>query len=278
MELEVELKEEYKEALSYIVEERQGVFDSTLDSQVLVKLGVNPKAFLRRMKQEEFLAPIQWGRYAVTSLVSAEHNPLYHGSEVLPSILLGRLNTPYYISWHSALSHYHLLESASTTIYAATIKPKAPLKSNIGNVHFVCLSKDKFFGYKKISVDGYQVCMATPEKALLDSFNIYGYSGAFPGVVSALIIAKEKGIINGRKMAKFALQMESPSLNRRIGFLMDRYGIEGSEELLPYLGRTYAVPIKPGSYKKSEYGFNVNQKWRVVEDKLLLYTAENLKC
>jgi predicted transcriptional regulator of viral defense system len=264
-------------AYSQILEKNRGLFNYSLESRELESLGVNPKNFVARMKKRGLLESIQRGRYVTTlSPIKGYLPPRYH-PELIPSILLSSLSTPYYISWHSALSYYNLIESASNTTFAAVIKEKCSFKSPLGNVRFVCISSKKFFGYKDIKIDGYKILMATPAKAILDSFILPENSGSFSVLISSFKEGYRNGLFDGEELVKIALRLEMPSLNRRLGFLMDRYNIAGSDLLLPYLGRSYAVSLNPGSYKKNEFNFKTNRKWRVVEDELLLDTAENLK-
>jgi predicted transcriptional regulator of viral defense system len=271
------LKVNEQEVLDYLIKEKRGIFDLVLDKPLIESKGLLSPVFVKKMKALDLIQPLQWGRYVVASKEKPTTSPLYYNSEVLPKILLERLKMDYYLSWHSALWHYGLIDQQSSTIFTAIKERKKDFRSNALSVKFVTISSTKFFGFKTVSFLGHKVNMATPEKGLVDCFDHPEFAGPYGVVVNALKEAWDKGLITGEALTKTILQMDSPTLNRRLGFWMERYEIPGSEKLLPYLGRGYAVLLSPGRYQKSELPWKVNRKWRILEDEQIIYTAEHLK-
>ena len=276
MEIEL-LNKQDEEVVSYFVRQKKGLLDTYLDKKYLNDHLNSPRSFIRRMKEDGVLRSIQWGRYIVTSKENPQKNPLYHSFEVLPKLLLERLGMEYYVSWHSALWYYGLLDQQSGTITAAITGRKVNYESETIGVRFVSLSKGKFFGYTERSISGHRINMAVPEKALIDSFAHPDLSAPYSVIVNSLREAAQDKLISGNKFAKMCLRMESPALNRRIGFWMERYEIDGYQELLPHLGHKYAVSLAPGPYEKTETATKVNRKWKVLEDIQIIYTVEHMK-
>lgn len=74
---------------------------------------------------------------------------------------------------------------------------------------------------------------------------------------------------------ELALRFERPSLNRRLGFFMERYEIAGAEPLWTRLGKGYAVTLAAGVQPEDEAG--VENRWGVRLDRTLLAGADRPK-
>ena len=85
--------------------------------------------------------------------------------------------SPYYFSYLASNSHYGFTTQMPFTYFIATTKKKASVEWQSVAFEFVTLSKCKFFGYKAAEVFGVEVCIAEPEKSIVDSFDKPHYAG-----------------------------------------------------------------------------------------------------
>jgi predicted transcriptional regulator of viral defense system len=105
------------------------------------------------------------------------------------------------------------------TYFVATTKKKPSAKWQSAAFEFVTLSKYKFFGYKPALVFGVEVCMAEPEKSIVDSFDKPHYAGGIEQL--ARIVWRGFPRVNQDLLVDYALRMKSHSLVQRLGFVTD---------------------------------------------------------
>jgi predicted transcriptional regulator of viral defense system len=257
--------------------EQRSVLDLQLDEAWLSPLARNVPDGIHRMRKRGTLRTLQRGRYLVATGSDADRSrPRLDDLDPVADAVLRRLDLDYYISWHSALWHYGLIDQQSRRIYVAVTKRKRPVKLGLGSVRFITVAERKFFGQVLAEEFEWPVWMASVEKALIDSFDRPQLAAPLPVVAHALERAYREGIVDPARLVAEAIRFESPNLNRRLGFFMDLYEIPGSEALALRVGRSYAVPLAPGRAPQGERP-PVNRRWRVYEDPAIIGTALELK-
>jgi predicted transcriptional regulator of viral defense system len=146
------------------------------------------------------------------------------------------LITPYYFRYYTSNSHYGFTTQMPFTYFIATTKRKIDLEWQSANFKFVTLSKRKFFGYKSSEVFGTDVCIAEPEKSIVDSFDKPHYTGGIEQL--ARIVWRGYPQINRDQLVDYALRMESYALVQRLGFITDFLEKESLIEPFPENLRT----------------------------------------
>ncbi|MGB1582460.1 MAG: type IV toxin-antitoxin system AbiEi family antitoxin domain-containing protein [Solirubrobacterales bacterium] len=233
-----------------------------------------PDMLLHRLSESGVIHRVQAGRYVISPGGKPTSKPLVRSLEWLPGLVLASRGTPYYVSWHTALHHHGLIEQQSSRVYVATTARKRNAQLGRFQVKFVTVGERKFFGYETLELRDGSVAMASVEKALIDSLDRPHLAGHPAVVYSALKEAWGDGILDPERLVACAIRFDSPSLNRRLGYLMSRFEIPGVEPLEPRLGRGYAVPMEPGEGVDSG---TVDPRWRVSVDESVVLAARSLK-
>ncbi|MFW6117658.1 MAG: hypothetical protein ACOC6G_03645, partial [Thermoproteota archaeon] len=98
--------------------------------------------------------------------------------------------------------------------------------------------------------------IAEIEKAVLDSLYLPKYAGGYQRIENCIVEGWQE--LDTEKLVEYAVKMDNNSLISRLGFLIERNGLEMSKnlmkDLLDHRSRTY-VPI----YSEEEK----NERWRV---------------
>ena len=269
--------------IDYVMRKTDRTLDLKLDAAGILALalerGIRPirlKSVVQRMQEKQLLHTLQRGRYVLSPGQSRSRSPQLDELDVVADAVLRRLDMDYYVSWHSALWHYGLIDQQSRRIYVAVTNRKRPVTLGLASVRFVTIAERKFFGRTRVEDFEWPVWMATVEKALIDCFDQPRLAAPLPVVANALRNAYREGILDPERLVADALRFNSPSLNRRLGFFMDLYDIPGAEPLALRVGRAYAVPLAPGGEPDGER-LPVNRRWRVYEDPAIVGTALELK-
>lgn len=249
--------------------------DSTADADWLDAITPHHDQLLAEMAKRGLAHRVQGGRYLVNVADEARSAiPLLDALEPLAGVLLERLGMPYYLSWHTALFHYGLLEQQASTVFCAVPARKRPAEFFGFGVRFVTLHRDRFFGIEPAEGYGRPVRVASVEKALLDALERPELVAPFPVVIAAFANAATGSMIDAARLVRYALETGRPALTRRIGFLMDRYGLDGSDRLLGAIGARAPEALQPG---RSRRDGELDRRWRLRVPAGLLATAEQLK-
>lgn len=267
---------------AYMRQKSDPIFDLKLDSEPFKAFARDQQTtapemrhLLHRLSKKGVAHPLQWGRYLIQERPTK--TPQMDALDPLADALLRRLDTDYYLSWHSALWHHGLIDQQSRKIFVAVKTRKRNASVGMWHVRFITVSERKFFGSEQVDELDWPVWMATPEKALLDSFDRPDLAAPPAVVANALQRAWREDLIDPAKLVSDALKFESPVLNRRVGFFMELYEIPGWEPLSLMTGRRAVVPLAPGRETKGRGPAVINRRWRVYEDPSIVGAALDLK-
>jgi predicted transcriptional regulator of viral defense system len=161
------------------------------------------------------------------------------------------LNWPSYLSFLSALNYYGFSDNLPKKITYASTKYRKNEKFK-----YVCLSKSRFFGYRR---EGNMI-LAEKEKAFIDSLLFPKYSGSIRAISRLLKENIDK--LDKSKLINYAFKVKSKMVLRRLGFIIENKltSLE-LKLLLNKIGKGYGF-LDPSIKKKK----NLNNKWLLYTD------------
>ena len=186
--------------------------------QIGMRNGNYARQLLHRLEKKKWLERISNGNYIFI--------PPEYGYEMEarfppmdPFVVASSLVEPYYLSYGSANSYYGLTAQIPSTIYLATTMRKPQFTWRNIVFRFVTLTREKFFGYRKVCIDNTKISIAEIEKAVIDSVDKLDYGGGLPEVVGVVYHAINK--IDRHKLASYAKKMNSHAVCQRLGYIVD---------------------------------------------------------
>jgi predicted transcriptional regulator of viral defense system len=244
------------------------------DRDWLEQITPDPVSVIYRMRKKGLLHDVQRGRYTVNTGGHPTRRPVVDSLSDLAPAALDRLGHDYFLSWNSALWHHGLIDQQAQVLFVADPTHKRPVNVGRLKVRFVRIAQRKSFGWETAATSsGREIRIASIEKALVDSLDLPQYAAPMPIIAEALRTAYREHRLNVPRLVEFALRMGSSSLNRRLGFFMELFGISGAEPLLAHLGRGWAVPLAPGGPVDNDRT-PVDSRWRVAQDPDVLVAAQ----
>ena len=120
------------------------------------------------------------------------------------------------------------------------------------------LAPRRFFGYARARQGAAEFPIAEPEKALLDSLYLPRHAGGMEEVARAVTAAS--GELRPDVLAEYAAKMGVRSVSSRLGFLLERAGLDASA-LRPQASTTF-VPLDPAGPRRGRF----DARWRVVDN------------
>ncbi len=230
---------------------------------------------LERLEKKEYLERIKRGRYL--------YIPLEYGYDEryppMNSLAVGSvLVEPYYYGYQTANRFHGYTSQFSPITYICTTKTKRSFRWKNTVYRFVKLVEEKFFGYERRILDGCEIFVAEPEKAVLDSLDKPEYCGGAAQVAEVVSTAYRKGLDNGR-LLDYVARFGSQTVIQRLGYMTDFLDcrgyveinddlLEAIEDLVPdNVSNTFLGPV--GKHGRSG---SVNSRWHIVEN----FEVENL--
>ncbi|MBI2445927.1 hypothetical protein HYV43_06065 [Candidatus Micrarchaeota archaeon] len=160
------------------------------------------KLFLARAIKRGAIARVERGKF-----VLADRTPF----EIAEAFGVG------YVSFLSALSFHGLTSQLPRTLQLACPKPKKTATVGSARFVFIRLSAFRYFGFKRYG----SVTVAEPEKAVLDGLYL-------PEHLPITEAASAVGQLDASKLVEYAKRFDSPIVAKRLGFLMERAGLDAS--------------------------------------------------
>lgn len=260
--------------MTWADKEGRTAVDLRADAAQLAAFSEKPRDMLYELGRKGRVHRVQAGRYLIGK--EASRRPRLEALDPLAAVVLRRLSHRWYLSWHSALWHYGLIDQQASRLYVAVTVRKRPARVGRSEVRFVTVNERKFFGWEAIEAFGQGLYMATVEKAVIDSFDQPRLAAPMPVIANAMRSAWREGILDAERLVADALRFNSPTLNRRLGFFMDLYEMPATDSLALHIGRKSAVSLSPG--REPEAGTTrVNSRWLVYEDPAIVRAAEQLR-
>ncbi|MBU3957880.1 MAG: hypothetical protein KKB25_02310 [Nanoarchaeota archaeon] len=167
----------------------------------------------------------------------------FHDDPFLVSTFLMK---PSYISSVSALSYHHMITQMPKEVFCFTSKlpKKCFFMERISFYH-----TKFFFGFEMQNYRGFDIPIATPEKALIDSI----------GKVPLSVVDEAFEDANIERMVLYLKKIKKSNTVKRIGYLLEKNGHEAFPALKKYINDKY-IPLDPMIKRKG----GKNRKWKII--------------
>lgn len=202
------------------------------------------KVYLKRLERRGIVHSLQRNRYTV------QEDPLIVSTSII---------WPSYVSIWYALRYHGLTEQLPGTIDVLTTSSKSRRRIDFqgSTLLFTTIPSRYLFGYTKIEVSGFNVFMADPEKAIIDSVVLRRIS------LSEVFDVLKNNIdrLSSGRIIEHCLRMKNRSAMKRIGWMLEELGIPGIEVMKKNLYRT-RIPL---DYSLPSGG-SIDPEWGIINN------------
>jgi len=191
------------------------------------------KVLVQRLKGRNLIHKVERGKYTL------HKDPLIFATNIV---------SPSYLSLWTALRFHNLTEQLPRDIFLCTSKYKR--KIEFLETKIIFLKTKDVWGYKKERYGDFEIFVAEPEKAVIDSLLIRK-------VPLSEVIKAVKGV-NVKKLKKYAIKTGNKALIKRLGFILENFGIK-CDDLKKFIDYNYVL-LDPDF----ETHGKKNKEWKVV--------------
>ena len=96
----------------------------------------------------------------------------YSGRVINPAELANKLYTPSYLSSYWALGYYGMIPEYVQLFTSISSRVPRTFDNHFGVFRYQNIKPSAFFGYQSVDINGTQILLADPEKALLDLWHL----------------------------------------------------------------------------------------------------------
>jgi len=201
-----------------------------------------------RLEKKGFIRSVERGKYLLLG---------FEPERVLSNqfFIASRVVYPSYVSFWSALNFYGFTEQVPMMVFLASTRKKKEVEFNDFIFKYVLMKTEKFFGYRKERTGDLDFLIAEEEKALIDSLYLPENAGGMAETAKAVYNARDN--IDHDKLFSYAVSMNNRSLCSRLGYLLEKFGID-ARKLLESSSNEY-VKLDPAEKKSQSW----DKKWHV---------------
>jgi predicted transcriptional regulator of viral defense system len=224
---------------------------------VMETLGVSydyAKVIVNRLVHKSWLIRLARGKYLIVPLEAGVKSQYSEHGFVVASHLV----EPYYIGYLSALNYHGLTEMVPRTIYVATTKRRKDRVILHRRFHFVTLSEEKIFGTVEVTISGTKIRISDPEKTIVDCLDHPEYCNGIEEIAESLFFEHEE--LDIEKILDFGKRIGNRTVLKRLGYLMEKLGINEYDELFKDIQLSKGYPkLDPTQPGEGTY----NTEWRL---------------
>jgi len=170
-----------------------------------------------------------------------------------PFLVASNLVFPSYVSFISAYSYHNLTTQLPRTLYVVALRQRKGLVYDNTSIRFVRFNKDRFFGFRRETLENKFLFVAEVEKAIVDGLYLPRYC-----TVAETLFALKDAKLDVEKLLAFTERMRSLALVKRLGFLLEVAGLDVPERWRLSL-KNYTL-LNPTLPQRGER----NERWKLI--------------
>jgi predicted transcriptional regulator of viral defense system len=204
---------------------------TTADAQAIIGSRHHANKMLARLNQKRWVLRLRRGLYLLLPLeAGVERTYTVHPFRIAPY-----LATPYAIAYWTALQHYGYTEQIPGTVFVTTTTAQASTTLSIEALglfyRMVMLAPHKFFGHRRIWVEGHAVLLTDTAKTVVDCLDHPEHCGGIVEAAKGLYESLTRSEVMPRTLTAYAERMRNGAIVKRLGYLSELLGLPVAEEI-----------------------------------------------
>lgn len=147
---------------------------------------------------------------------------------------------PYFLSHGTALELHRMVTQPNFTIYVSCTRRVRPQKVGGYEFRFIHITEARQFGVMKHWIDKERFVMISDmERTIIDGLRHPGFVGGVSEVAKGLWMKRDA--LKTERLVDYALRLDVGAVVRRLGFLLEHYGLADASALEPLRAKLTAT-------------------------------------
>jgi len=195
---------------------------STDDAQAVVRDDRHQvNKLLARLSDKRWVLRLRRGLYLILPFEAG----IQGAYSVHPFRIVPHLAKSHAIAYWTALHHYGYTEQIPGTIFVSTTAEPSSATLTIEELgltyHFVTLVPYKFFGHRRIWIDGQDVTITDRAKTVVDCLDHPEYCGGIVETAKGLYESLDGAEVSPQLLTEYAKRMQNRTIFKRMGYLAE---------------------------------------------------------
>jgi predicted transcriptional regulator of viral defense system len=223
------------------------------------------RRMIGRLKAKGFLEVAGYGVYKVHPLSLGEYKAQDPHARVAA---LAKRGVKFYVGFNTAAGYYRWTPDSYGTIMLAVRAGHVPNIPDVTGTKIKMVDVDKDYLEPEIVInkwEGYEIPFSSKEKTIVDVVDKEELVGGYAGCLRILERTKRDRLVDWDRVAEIASEYKSVRLCKRLGWLVEKAGIEWSPLAIGRLKKQW--PENHGAYLQGD-GKNGtgkwNSKWQII--------------
>lgn len=243
--------------LSTLSSKERIIFTVTDAQQITGTSQAITRRLINRLVDKKWLIRLTPGHYLIVPLSAGEQAEFSENWYVIAKYLIE--HDPYYLSHYSALDIHEMTTQPLMTINITTPKRRKAKEVLGATFRFVYTDKSKLWGIEDVWIKPTEkVKVSDLERTLIDCLDNPKLCGGISELAKGLW--RKRNEIDYAKLAKYVDRFGSKAVTKRLGFLLELYGLgDKAQGKLKKLITASFINLDPSLPAKGKY----QSKWRV---------------
>lgn len=196
------------------------------DAQIITGTSMaTTRRMINRLLERKWLVRLAPGRYLIVPLSAGEQGETSENWYVVAKHLIAP--NPYYLSHYSALDIHEMITQPLMTVFITTTKRRESRSVLGASFQFIHTSQSRLWGIDEVWVKPEKkVSVSDLERTIIDCLDNPKYCGGVSELGKGLWYKRDE--IDYTKLVKYVDRFGSKAVAKRLGFLLELYGIGGA--------------------------------------------------
>ena len=223
--------------------------------------GLSPAAarnLVHKAKQRGLVTRLKPGLYNLVPFELGRTTEHIDSPYIIARELAG--TAPYFLSHGTALELHRMVTQPNFTIYVSCTRRVRPQTVGGYDFRFIHITPEQEFGVMKHWIDKERFVMISDmERTIIDGLRHPAFVGGITEVAKGLWMKRD--VLKVERLVDYARRLSVGAVVRRLGYILERYGMADESALEPLLGMLTATYQRLDPLLPAEGGFL--SRWRL---------------
>jgi predicted transcriptional regulator of viral defense system len=196
------------------------------------------RSLVHKAQQRGLVTRLKPGLYNLVPFELGRATEYVDSPYIIARELVG--TAPYFLSHGTAMELHRMVTQPAFTVYVSCMRRVRPQTVGGYDFRFIHITGAQEFGLAKHWVDKERFVMVSDmERTIVDGLMHPAFSGGITEVAKGMWMKRDA--LKAERLVDYAMRLDVGAVMRRLGFLLEHYGLANAAELVPLRAKLTAT-------------------------------------